>query len=154
MIEAFVLNGAVFQRKKQIVIVEIVMQQNLEFACLMLLILELDHVASLSKGITNVHLGEDVVVEVFGEGDCCLVEDLLRLLDTDHVLCLNLLEDSADEVRFASSDEDQIQVRHGLADQLIEHLLADEFSLTDVVFEQEEVALSLSIVVIGAHGFF
>ena len=119
-------------------------EQKLKNVRLLFAKTDLNDCLSLLKGIADLLiLLEKHAVEGVCESDYSIVSHLLSLFDADHMFCTSLLKDASDKLRVASGHKNELKLALVLLNHLLELLSTNKLAATFVIFEQQEVSLSL-----------
>lgn len=104
---------------------------------------KLDSCLRYIECFTNQAALEDLIIKTAREDKRCPIQHLSTLSDADNVFSASRLKNSAYELRFTRCNEDEIQPDPIFLNQLFQLLLADEFSISQLRLEEQEIAIVL-----------
>ena len=99
------------------------------------------HHKSVLESLANTHrVRKYSVVECVCESHHYIIFNLMFLINTDHMACTSLQEDSSDKFRMAGSNEDKVKFGSRRVNQFFQLILAHQLAITFISFKQQEIS--------------
>ena len=99
------------------------------------------HDKGVLESLANTHrVRKHSVVECVREGHHCIIFDLMFLINTDHMACTSLQEDSSNKFRVAGSNKNKVKFGSRRVNQFFQLILAHQLAITFISFKQQEIS--------------
>lgn len=103
------------------------------------------------KGLADVcFVRKHGIIKSIGEGDDCVVINLVLLVDADDVFGASFEEDAANKLRVARRNENEVELGTSSVDQFLQLCAADQLTITFVSLKKQKIALILGHFVVVA----